>query len=40
MCLELLQLQQYVVDFTRRLELIKTIMNDMKELQNLSRYPY
>ncbi|XP_057541032.1 uncharacterized protein LOC130818822 [Amaranthus tricolor] len=31
------QLQQYVVDFTRRLELIKTIMNDMKELQNLSR---
>ncbi|XP_021837836.2 uncharacterized protein [Spinacia oleracea] len=32
-------LQQDVVVLSRRLELIETIMKDMKELQNLTKYP-
>uniref|UniRef100_A0A803MJH3 Uncharacterized protein n=1 Tax=Chenopodium quinoa TaxID=63459 RepID=A0A803MJH3_CHEQI len=34
------QLQQDVVDLRKRLELIETIMKDIKELQNLTKYPY
>ncbi|XP_021771125.1 uncharacterized protein LOC110735244 [Chenopodium quinoa] len=34
------QLQQDVVDLRKRLELIGTIMKDIKELQNLTKYPY
>lgn len=34
-----IQLQLDVVDSRRRLELIVSIMKDIKELQNLTKYP-
>ncbi|KAL2898460.1 Agglutinin receptor [Bienertia sinuspersici] len=34
------QLQQDVVDFRRRLDLIEAIMKDVKELQNFTGYPF